>query len=81
MVITERGDAEQTRPDRRRHAPPTCLPAIRFTCITDPTRQHAFFYATATEAFARMLAAYARDDALNLQICVRQRVQSVQETA
>lgn len=79
MVITERGDAEQTRPDRRRHAPHQ--PAIRLACITDPTRQHAFFYATATEAFARMLAAYARDDALSLQICVRQRVQSVQETA
>lgn len=40
------------------------LPGIRFACITDPTRQHAFFWATRTEDFDRLLAAYASDEEL-----------------
>ncbi|AWN32613.1 hypothetical protein [Streptomyces sp. NEAU-S7GS2] len=42
------------------------VPAVRFACITDPTRQHAFFCATATEAFDRMVAAYGREDDLTV---------------
>lgn len=40
------------------------LPAIRFACITDPTKQHGFFCATTAESFDRLLAAYEREDDL-----------------
>ncbi|MET9671240.1 ATP-binding protein [Streptomyces sp. NPDC006475] len=40
------------------------LPTIRFACITDSERRHAFFCAAASEAFDRLLAAYESDDDL-----------------
>ncbi|MGW3958019.1 hypothetical protein ACWEKM_45830 [Streptomyces sp. NPDC004752] len=43
------------------------LPAIRFAVITDPTRRHAFFWASAAADFDRMLAAYAADDELTAE--------------
>ncbi|MFF4763347.1 hypothetical protein [Streptomyces sp. NPDC001292] len=42
------------------------LPAVRFARITDPTRRHAFFVATAEEDLDRLAAAYEREDDLTV---------------
>lgn len=44
-------------------------PAVRFVRITDPTRRHAFFWASAAEDFDRVLAAYDCDDELTAEPC------------
>ncbi|MFE1076649.1 AAA family ATPase [Streptomyces sp. NPDC058783] len=45
---------------------PPPAPNIRFACVTDPTRRHAYFFATAEEDFDRLVAAYEREEDLTV---------------
>lgn len=45
---------------------PNTTPNVRFACITDPTRQHTFFFAAAEEDFDRLVAAYEQEDDLTV---------------
>ncbi|MBD0844249.1 hypothetical protein [Streptomyces sp. TRM68416] len=45
---------------------PPPAPNVRFACVTDPTRRHAYFLATAEEDFDRLVAAYQREDDLTV---------------
>ncbi|WP_331720476.1 hypothetical protein OG851_42670 (plasmid) [Streptomyces sp. NBC_00161] len=45
----------------------SALPAVRFAPITDPTRQHAFFWAAPAEAFDALLATWDRDEELTAE--------------